>query len=215
MSYYEPWSIVKVFELLNGSAIPYLLLRNTGDELPDRLELGKDIDILICHKNRKKLHCVLSKNKQRQIRHPLRNNEKLYGVHQFEMFEAQDQIYLDVNYEIAVRSLDRGQWVPLDQMIQLSAWEKSRMVDIGGVSVPVLGNEDLWVTTLARCVFDKKNFSPWHCQKLSRLLPLVDLDDVEEKLRLIFFKYTDRLLDLAQKGTYQKIYDDYISFKNY
>lgn len=215
MSYYERRAISEVFEILNASKVPYLLLRNTGDELPDHLGWGKDIDILVRHQDGIKLRRVLLKNKLIQVRHPLHNDVKLYGVHQFEMFKTQNQVLLDVNYEIAVRSLDRGQWIPLDQVIQLSAWEKSRMVDIGGVSVPVLGSEDLWVCTLARCVFDKKVFSSWHCQALAGLLPLVDLGDVEGKLSLIFFKYTDRLLDLAKKGEYQKIFDDYVSFKDY
>lgn len=215
MSYYEPGQILEIFEILNASQLSYLLLRNSGDELPGHLEWGKDIDVLIRHENRKKLLNVLLENGFRQVRHPRRNDVKLYGVHQFEMFRSQDQVLLDVNYEIAVQSIDRGQWIPLDQVIQLSAWGNAQNIIIGGVSVPVLSNEDLWVSTLARCVFDKKKFSPWHREMLFHLLPLVDLDDIEEKLRLIFFKYTETLLNLAKKGEYQKIVDDYVSFKDY
>lgn len=215
MKYYEPRAIGEVFEILNASQIPYLLLRNTEDELPYHLKYGKDIDILVRYEDRKKLLEVLSENKVNRVRHPHHNGVKLYGVHEFEKFKTQNKVLLDINYEIVVRSLDRGQWIPLDQVIQSSVWEKARQVDVGGVSVPMLGNEDLWVTTLALCVFDKKEFFPWHQQMLSGLLPSVDQSDVEGKLRLIFFKYTDRLLDLVKKGQYQNIFDDYVSFKNY
>lgn len=215
MNYYDPVAILEVLKILNATTVPYLLLRNTGDELPDRLEWGKDIDILVRYEDRLRLRGALLENKLRQERHPLHNDLKLYGVHQFESFKSQKQVLLDVSYEIAVRSLDQGQWIPLDREIQLSAWAHSQIVDICGVKVPMLGNEDLWVCTLARCIFDKKNFSPWHRQMLSELLLLVDPVDIEEKLRLVFFKYTDRLFLFAKNGDYQNIYDDYVSFKDY
>jgi hypothetical protein len=215
MNYYESNAILKVFEILNFSNFPYLLLRNTEEELPDKLVKGKDIDILIQHHDREKLLKALRKHKFYQIKHPLRSDVKLYGVHQFDMFESPEQPLLDVNYEIAVRSLDQGQWIPLDQEIQTSSWANAQIVDIGGSSVPMLSNEDLWVCTLARCLFDKKQFSVWHQQMLSALLPSVDSVDLKKKLQLIFFKYTTRLLALARNGDYQLIYNDYMSFKEY
>jgi len=215
MKYYDKAAILNVFNVLNHSGLPYLLLRNTNDELPFNLEYGKDIDILAQHSNSIKTNNLLIKNSFQRVKHPLRSDVRLYGVHQFNMYKSKYSVLLDINYEIVVRSLDKGQWIPLDQALQISAWENKKFVDIGGVNVPTLSDEDLWVCTLARCIFDKKLFSPWHQELLINMLPNINSELVKSKLNLIFFKFTDCLFEMVCRSQFDQIYDKYISFKSY
>ena len=110
------------------------MLRNTNDELPCNLEHGKDIDILVSHSNSSKINYILSKNGLQRIKHPLRSDVRLYGVHEFHLYKSSDSVLLDINYEIVVRSLDKNQWIPLDQAIQISAWSHQKLVNIGGIN---------------------------------------------------------------------------------
>ena len=45
MEYIDCDIIKSFFEVLNVSGLKYALIRNTGGELPDRLQDGKDISI--------------------------------------------------------------------------------------------------------------------------------------------------------------------------
>ena len=49
MEYIDCDIIKSFFEVLNVSGLKYALIRNTGGELPDRFQDGKDIDILVNH----------------------------------------------------------------------------------------------------------------------------------------------------------------------
>jgi hypothetical protein len=215
MKFHDRDNIICLFDVMNNSCVEWLLLRNTDDELPDKLLFGKDVDVLVRYENRNAFRKVLLKSGFRQISHPLFNDIKLYGVHEFEMYRSKNNVLLDVNFEIAVRSLDQGQWIPLDQSIQSSAWQNMTFINLAGVNVPVLGNEDLFVAIIVRCVYDKKYFSHWHVKKLNLLIDSCDDNILRTKLKVIFFRYSDRLLKLAMLGNYCEIIDDYLSYADY
>ncbi len=215
MMYLSQECISELISMLNNSCVEWLLLRNTEDALPDGLPGGKDVDVLLRFQDRDKMQQCLNEYGCRRIRHPLRDDVRLYGVHPFEMYQTSGGVLLDINFEIVVRSLDRGQWIPLDQFIQASAWENRVALQLAGLSVPMLGDEDLFVTTVARCIFDKKEFSVWHSKKLTALLSGCDEGDILCRLRLIFFKYSDRLLEQIKAGRFEAIVNDYLSFSEY
>ena len=215
MHFYDKSLILYLFKTLDDFDLPYLLLRNTNDELPDRLPYGKDVDILVQHSNNEKFKSLLLKNEFKQIRHPFGKDKRLYGVHEFNKYQFRDSLLLDINYEMVVRSLDKGQWVPLDQSMQISAWENRILVDIHGLRVPMLCEEDDWIFTLARCIFDKKLFSAWHQNFLSTSLQSINLHTVMPKLHSIFFKFSPRLVQLVQQEKYDMIISEYIAFSDY
>jgi hypothetical protein len=215
MKYFNRQYIWTLFETLNSSGVDWLLLRNTEDELPDHLSEGKDVDILIDFKDWDVMRRHLFDHSFKQIQHPLSHDTKLYGVHEFENFLAPSGVLLDINFEIAVRSLDQGQWVPLDRSIQRSAWANRIKIDLTGQAIMILGNEDLFVATIARCIFDKKFFSPWHLAKLSQLFSCSDEESLRFKLNLVFFKYSARIFELVKQGRTEEVIDKYLSFSDY
>jgi hypothetical protein len=212
---YNPRHVLRIFEILNKYDISYRLLRNTDNEIPDNLLIGKDIDIIVSYFERNRIIELLLREGMKLIPHPFRRDIKLYGVNEFDKLEDANGILLDINYEVVVHSLTDEYWIPLDKEIQLSVWKNSKNVIISGVPITLLCNEDLFIVTIARCIFDKKGFSMWHQEMLSELLLSLDVHTVIEKLELIFFKYSKRLINLIHNDDYDSIYEDYLSFKDY
>lgn len=207
--------VEEVLTLLSRFNRDWLLLRNSQDELPSNLKTGKDIDVLLRYDDRKLIHAYLYDNGFRMIPHPLRNDTLLYGVHPFEMYASRKGVLVDVNYEIAVRSIDEGQWIPLDQEIQTSAFENRRIVELAGIQCPMLSDEDLFVSEIARQVFVKRSVSPWHQEFFTNLYPLLCMDSLLSKLELVFFAYAKRLLQRVDSGDFEEIFNDYLAFSDY
>ena len=214
MNYVKSDDLVDIFKLLNESKLEYILMRNINNELPHILEIGKDIDILV--KDRNKVAEVLKKNKFNKINHPHENNIFLYGVEKFEFYKNNEDVLFDLNFQIAVKSLDAGQWIPLDQSIQESAWQNKRFERAGGgLEYWTFSYEDEMVALIARSVFDKKEFQAGYVSRLDELLPMVNKDDVLNKLQLIFFKYAPILLCQIERQNYPDIVINYLKFKEY
>ena len=206
--------IKKVFKLLNENKLDYILLRNINNEIPLNLKIGKDIDILI---KDKKLINLLKKYNFQMISHPHRNNIYLYGVKKFVfMKNYRNNIIFDLHFQIAVRSLNAGEWIPLDQEIQKSAWENKRFEKVDkDFGYWTLSYNDEFITLIARSVFDKREFQPGYIKRIEELKSKIDLKDVEKKLKLVFFKYTPYLLEQIEKKEYKNIIKNYIQFKEY
>ncbi len=216
-SYINSNEIIKIFKLLNNENIDYILLRNINNELPKNLKIGKDIDILVSYEKRNKIYSFFDKLNFNKVLHPHRNDIFLYGVKKFEFFKhSNNNIIFDLNFHLLVRSLDAGQWIPLDQIIQESAWKNRRFEKLNNeFGYWTLGFEDEFITLIARSIFDKKKFQIGYIQRVEELYPKINLDDVMEKMKLIFFKYTPLLLEQIEKREYENIIKNYIQFKEY
>ena len=206
--------IKKVFKLLNDNNIDYILLRNTNNEIPNALKVGKDIDLLVKDNI---LIDFLRKQNFNIVSHPHRNNIYLYGVKKFIFMKNKiNNIIFDLHFQIAVRSLDAGQWIPLDQKIQESAWKNKRFEKIDeDFGYWTLSYNDEFISLIARSIFDKREFQEGYIKRIEELKSKIDLKDVEEKLKLVFFKYTPYLLEQIEKKQYNNIIKNYIQFKEY
>ena len=117
MSYVNPKSIIDIFNNLNAAGLKYILIRNINSKLPNNLRIGKDIDLLVPHNERSKFIIFLIEKGFTNIRHPFCNDIFLYGTNKFEKFVNKDNMLLDLNYQLACRSLNAGEWIPLDYKI--------------------------------------------------------------------------------------------------
>jgi hypothetical protein len=209
--------LINIFQLLNKSKLNYILMRNINDEIPSKLKTGKDIDILISKKNYGKFINFFKDNQYKKISHPHKYDTFLYGVDKFEFkYNANNKIIFDLNFQIAVRSLDAGQWIPLDQVIQKSAWKNKRFEqkneDFGYWT---LSHEDEMVCLIARSILDKEEFKDGYINRINELYDLIDKENIMKKLNLIFFKFTPDLIGYIENKQYSKIIQNYIQFKEY
>ncbi len=217
MTLIDPAELIKIFDKLNKSSLRYILLRNINHELPDKLNVGKDIDLLVHKHEEEKFKFFFKKNDYHTINHPFRNDLFLYGVDRFEFkYNNNNKILFDLNFQLAVRSLDAGQWIPLDQEIQNSAWNNIRFEKChSGLGYWTLSYEDEFVTLVSRSIFDKKDFDEGYIRRIDELMPLVNLSEAEYRLRLIFFRFTPHLLNFLSSKKYQNIIYNYLRFREY
>lgn len=215
MKFVKSTSILDFFDKVNASKIDYILVRNINNELPYALKIGKDIDLLVKYNDRKKITQFLTENHYKKINHPHKNGIFLYGVKPFEMFINSDNVLIDLNYQLTCRSLNAGEWLPLDQKIQVSAWKNRFFIKNNGLHCFRLGVDDEFVTLVARAIFDKGIFQTTYINEINEYLEKINKQNVIAKLELIFFKYTPLLLEQIQNNEYGSIIENYLSFKEY
>jgi hypothetical protein len=217
MNYIDSNEILKIFKFLNEENIEYILIRNINNELPDKLKIGKDIDILIDYKNKKDIIQFFFKYNFNIVPHPHRNNIYLYGVNKFTFLKNKvNNIIFDLNFQLMCRSLNAGEWIPLDQMIQESAWKNRRFEKVSDdFGYWTLGYNDEFIALVVRSIFDKKEFQDGYINRIEELKNKIDLKDVEEKMKFIFFKFTPFLLEMIEKQEYENIIKNYLQFKEY
>ena len=151
----------------------------------------------------------------KSIRHPHQHDRFLYGVKNFEFFVNKDKVWLDLNYQLACRSLNAGEWIPLDRKVQDSAWKNKVINKIDNFSYYSLGMEDEFVTLVTRSIFDKKEFPKEYRERINELIRLIDVNEVISKFQLIFFKFTSVLLRMLKERQYKMILNRYLSFSEY
>jgi len=215
-SYISSNQVVEIFDVLNGN-IEYVLLRNINNELPDRLKETKDIDILVNSHYKSNLITLLKKEKWLQIIHPWDfgdNFNFLYSMDEFLMFRK-GKINLDVCFQLCCRSLNAGEWFPLDESIQKSVFTNKRKKCKNDFITYRLSYEDELIHLITRCIFDKKIFNDGYIERIQSLLGKIDMNLVSKKLEKIFFKFTPFLIQLLLYEEYSQIRNNYITFKEY
>lgn len=219
MEYIDYKMIISFFETLNDSKLRYVLVRNTGEELPYRLQDGKDIDLLIHHED---VPAFMKFMKQENFQRKIPPYGKLagwnlaYQVHDFLFYKKKIstcQFYVDVCQELCCHSTMKNVWIPLDRKIQEDIW-KNRWFDHER-GWWCLDEKTAMIAYLTKAIFDKCQFSPEYIESIESRLYLLDDMETREKFELIFFKYTERLIEMLKREEFDKIIIDYYGFKNY
>lgn len=207
--------ILRIFNLLEDNNIPCILLRNINNELPDRFEAKKDIDIMVHPKYKKEFHKFTVNFEWKKTQHPWdfgANFIFLYAMDPFE-FYISDGIYLDVCYQLSCRSTNNGEWMPIDMMINTSAWDnRIKHAEYGWYELCV---EDELVHLITRCVFDKKIFPEGYEERIQYLYDVVNKNEFYKRLEMVFFKFTPRLFEMIKEKDFNEIRREYLTFTNY
>ena len=215
MNLHSSRSVVDCLEILNKSSVQWMLLWNISSELPSRLPLGKDIDILVKPESAKGLLRILGKHNYQLLPHPTRFVPALYGMPRPFMMRSLDHVLLDINPCIFVRSLDQGQLFPLDQYIQEEVWKNPITANINGTSLHMPSAEISLALSLSRAIFNHKKISPPYISHLKSLFPLCDLDQLRRVLLPVFFGATDFIMLRLADSDYSDLAQDYFQNSNY
>jgi len=214
---YVPANQIKeLFDLLNSSEIEYVLLRNLDNELPNHLKPTKDIDIIVNPLQKNALTTLLKGAQYQQVRHPWnfgRNFIFLYAMDKF-LFFRKGGISLDVCFQLACRSLNAGEWFPLDMVVQDSVFQNRRFVE-GEISAYMLSYEDELIHLITRGVFDKKTFNDAYIRRMKFLFGQIDINDFTYKAERVFFKFTPKLVELLKADRFSEIRHGFITYKSY
>lgn len=217
--FYDASQVKDVFKLLHEHDIEYILLKNIDDELPCKLKIGKDIDILVHPECWQKFLKLMPEMSYVELVHP--HGEKagwkfLYGMdscHQFEHLKSGVQI--DAYAQLATKSIGMNAWLPLDKTIQVSIWKDKVWED--KKQWWQMDDKNLLVYLVTRSVFEKEAFTPVYVKELEKLKFLLEesKEEIEEKFSTIFFKFTPTLMNLLKERKYDEIRMKYLAFSDY
>ena len=203
------------FSLLNKNDIHYLLIKNIGKELPQKLRKGKDIDILVHSDDRMKIAKLMCENGFLYRIHPFGSEHGwhfTYGLEKCQFWEKKN-FYIDICSRLCVKSLTPRTWVPLDEKINSRIWEKSSWnKDLG---CACLDEKTLFVYLFARAVFDKREFSAKYIEEIEKRKELLGEPEVRDLLSCVFYKFTEELVQLVENGMYEKIVSKFLTFRDY
>ena len=200
---------------LNSTGCDWILLKKTENELLEDFAVVKDIGILVQSIDKESMHASLLALDFKEIPHPQRLETRLYGVDEFRLYQSSKGVLINVNFQVAVKSLDDGQWIPLDHLIQASIWKNYELVSIGCAIVKMPSPEDLFVITIAQCIFNMRLIPDWHRGYLYDLVKCCERDSLLVRLRLVFFKFAENLLSLVEQTSFDLIITNHFSFSDY
>lgn len=217
MDYINENIIINVFEILNETKCEYVLIKNIGNELPLKLPDGKDIDIVINGNDRERFINNISAEFD-IVQHPLGASNGwifLYGMQEHDFFKLKktggENVYLDVSYVLSCKSLMPKTWIPLDKELQDRMWA-DKCWDSNN-NWWILDDETRFVYYMVRCIFDKQVFSERYIKEIENTS--IDLPTTKRLLEKVFYKYTNRLMEMLKDRRYDEIRDDYIRFIGY
>jgi hypothetical protein len=127
------------------------------------------------------------------------------------LFFLDGKISYEVFFQIPSLSLTKKYIIPLDKTIQNRAWDSFYMDN--GIKRVCLDVELIYIIT--RCVFQKKDFYDCDIQWINEHKKLLKEELTQNLLKKVFFRYTERLIELIVTEQYKSIYLDYLCFKEY
>lgn len=134
----------------------------------------------------------------------------LYQMHPFELYKK-NECYYEIFFEMPCLSLTPRTWMPLDRIIQKSIWKNKSERD----GIWYAEDEDIYIYFLTRCVFYYRQFQKKHVAFFDTHSFVVGKKTFAEKLHMVFFGFTNVLVEKLKKREYQTIIEDYFSFDGY
>ncbi len=140
----------------------------------------------------------------------------LYGLDEYQFWKLKHyrkDFYIDASFALSCKSIAPYAWIPLDKKLQKRVWENRKWNN--KLSTWMMDSETQIVYYFVRCVFDKSCFIKNYVMEIESLFDIVDMDIVKELLSTVFFKFTNRLIEMAENGDYDNIRNYYLAFDKY
>ncbi len=120
------------------------------------------------------------------------------------------KITIEIFNKIPCASLTPRTYIPLDDAIQMTAWEAPYVKN----NIAWLPLEVEFIYILTICIF-LANLSDAEKFFLTQHINFCDSKHIVALLRKVFFNFTNDLIHLVREKDFSNLYDAYISFKEY
>lgn len=217
--YLNKQHIYDYFAMMNRSGIRWILIKNIGHELPYRLKDGKDIDIMVDIHDKARFTEVMAQGGFLNRIPPLgiANGYRFgYQLPEYQFWQKasiKQKFYVDACFRLMCKSLTPHYWIPLDETINQNAW--GNKVWDAELQCFRMGDKELLVYLLVRCVFDKHDFPTVYREEINQLKNLLDKKEVRDMLQTVFYKCTDMIIRMVMDEQYEHIYQAYIQYEDY
>lgn len=197
---------IKLVTELNEKSVDYVVLDNKlSDKRFNHIFLIKKDDYVSVFEK-----CLLNRIVEK-------NNEKYwYGASKPQYWLLKNGDLITVYKQIVVRSMTLGIWIPIDKIIQKSAFENKTKLDIKpNTFFYELSDVDKIVYIVSNAVFTSKVFSEDDISFILDKIKEIDIKQLEIRLDKVFFKYTENLIRHLINGTFDNILQEYLRYKDY
>ena len=203
----------KIFEKFEYEKIKFVVLRN-HEEIPERLSLDNDLDLLIEHKNISSIKKILLRNNFKHKRKLLDTDTYLYkSKPHIHFYDYKNKIHLDIVNNLSYRSPNNNEWISVHEKIQKSLWKN--LIKTNELWLYKPSNKDLLLHIICHCIFDKKNINYKYQAKIKYLFRNCDTVEIKDLLGLVFFKFTDKLISMINNNNMEVIVKEYFAFSDY
>ena len=211
--------VTGLFDSLNAAGVNYLNIKNISHELPDHLDDGKDIDILVSPSDEQKFCETMAANGYEPITYPYgpANGWVLgYNLPENKFFKKQgitQTFFVDACFMLKCKSLMPKVMVPLnhgfnDGALRDKVWNKE-------LHAFELDEKRLLGYLIVRSVLTKRSFSQGYIGEIEQRRDLLDDPEETALLEQEFFKFTPDLIKMIKDGRYQEIFSAYLGFTGY
>lgn len=107
-------------------------------------------------------------------------------------------------------------WIPLDNVIQEESIKNFSLLDVNGCTVNCLNLEVELVHIIAHVILDKKGqIDTFYKTRILYLLSRSDMEQVKMMLQLVFFNFTEHLIECIKCKSFDSLFADYLTYGDY
>lgn len=207
----------QIISEFNSNNFDFIILRKSECIIKNEINDNDDIDILLNLRNRSNLKNFLKKKKFIHYQDSVMKFIYLYGsIPHDHYFDKKNKIHFDVGYDIAYKSPNQREIIPIDDDHVFDYWRQKIRFDINNnCYINFLNKEHLLEHILCHCIFDKKNINNYYHSQIINLYKQVNKMILINNLKRIFFLFSKKLIELLDKEELENIYEKYISFSEY
>lgn len=194
---------------LNDWKIRYVKLECEAIEL-----YGTEEAILVHPDDREALFGFMKSERFRLIPHKEGRESGfvfLYSMHPLECWQSGQGTTVTVFYQLGCHGLLPCSYIPLDKTINKAVWKNRYLKqDVFYMDLP-----EQMIFVLVQAIFHFKEFTPDLIRSIEAHSDLLENEEWQDKLRVVFFGFTERLLSLLKNRQYAAIVMEYITFQDY
>lgn len=205
--------VIKIFDTLDAQGVNFVTLQGF-ELLPDKVSIKKDVDLLIHPDSAGSALMIfegcgfIASNGYPQ------GTVCLYGTRPSIFYDhKQLDIRFHVVYELSYRSLNKGEKIPVDKMLQNSIFQNK--MSVGEIWRYMPSAEDEFLMLICRCIYDKRTVPQWYKDKIEKLFSEIAPEKRQKHCELVFLKFTPQLLATIEKKETEYIFEKYITFCDY
>ena len=167
--------------------------------------------VIIKPSDKKKAMEVMKRSHFKKLDHPYGKKHGfgfLYKMHEFSLFSRKNGA-VEVFYELPSLSMTPKKWIPLDLHVQAAIWENSSS------DTNLLDDESAWIYRMCLCIFTQVKLYEDDIEYFKKNKEIPFKDTIRERLELVFFGFTDRLLELLKNEKYEDIVETFYTYREY
>lgn len=135
----------------------------------------------------------------------------LYQMKPFDLY-IYNGVCIEIYYQLPCMSLTPKTWIPLDKCLQIRTFEERQTDDNGMLQ---LDDISYYIYRLGWAIFKNNSIGKYEEKVFKEKAEVLKDDAFAACLKMVFFGYADRMIQLLKEEKYSEIFVDYCSYYEY